>query len=167
MPDLSTLFFGGLVAAVVSFLLNSVQKDYDYKAEYYKKIIDKRFNAYETLENTLQQLNAFVYDDQLKGACFYVFEDTERFDQFSIALFESQLGSRWLSADTHQALQKLSVIIAQIERLNVVESASPRLKEVLALKRELDKSSLQDFAELHNVETFFKPKKPFWRRTGR
>lgn len=167
MPDYVTLLLSGVVAAVVSFLLGSVQKGYDYKAEYYKKIIEKRFHAYEVLEQTLRRLNTFLYDAKLNGAVFLVFENTEEFDQFSIALFEAQLNTRWLSKDTQQILQRLCVLIAKIDRTNVVDSASPYIGEVLELKRALDKSSLQDFADLHDVETFFKPKKRFWQRKGR
>jgi hypothetical protein len=166
MPDYVTLILSGVVAAVVTFLLGSVQKDYDYKNEYYKKIIEKRFQAYETLEQTLRQLNFFVYDEKLNGAVFSIFEDTVSFDQFSISLFEAQLGSRWLSPDTQNTLRQLSIIIAKISRENVAESASPYLSEVLQLKRNLDKSSLLDFRDLHDIETFFKPKKPFWQRIG-
>ena len=39
-----------VVGAVVSSLFSEWQKRNDYKRDYYKKIIDKRLNAYEKLE---------------------------------------------------------------------------------------------------------------------
>ena len=164
MDSLLTILSSGFFIAIISTLLNSWQKDRDFKGEYYKKIIEKRFKAYETLENTMRYLNLFEYDNQLNGIVFFVFQDRNRFENFSISLFETQLESRWLNKETQSLIQKLSVIIAKIDNDNLFESSSPYLEDILTLKRQLDDSSLIDFQNLHNIEVFFSSKKSFWQR---
>lgn len=163
MDYLLTLLSSGFFIALISTLLNSWQKDRDFKGEYYKKLIEKRFKAYETLEITMWHLNLFEYDNQFKGIVFFVFQDKNRFENFSISLFETQLESRWLNKETQNLIQKLSIIIAKIDNNNSLKSSSPFLEDILTLKRKLDDSSLIDFENLHNIEVFFKSKKSFWQ----
>ena len=164
MNDLSTILSSGIVSIFVTALFNSWQKDRDFKGEYYKKIIEKRFKAYETLEITMRYLNLFEYDNQLNGIVFFVFQDKNRFENFSISLFETQLELRWLNKETQNSIQKLSIIIAKIENDNLLKSSSPFLKDILAIKRQLDDSSLIDFQNLHNIDVFFNSRKSFWKR---
>lgn len=62
--DLEKLFITIITSSVVSVIISSLfsehQKRNDYKRDYYKKIIDKRLNAYEKLQNYIGYMNIVI-----------------------------------------------------------------------------------------------------------
>lgn len=163
MPDLLTVLSSGFITVILTAILNSWNSDRSYKIEYYKKIVEKRFLAYESIENTMRYMNYLVYDKNLKGSYFIIFSEWEMWENFNKALFESQLQSAWLNSKTQNLLQRTALIVAKIsddikiqgDNDSLEEAASPYLKDFIEFKRELHTASLIDFQNLHDVDTFF------------
>ena len=164
MPDILTILSSGAFSVFLSAIFTSWNNDENYKRDYYKKIVEKRFGAYETVENTIRYLNLTLYDKNLNGVYFAIFSEISVWTDFNKSLFEAQLQSRWLSSDTQKSIQNLSLTISKIgENISVInnaenleDAASPFLTQIIEIKKELNTSSLQDFQNLHDVDTFFK-----------
>jgi hypothetical protein len=164
MPDILTILSSGIFSVLFTGILNSWNNDQNYKRDYYKKIVEKRFGAYESVENTLKYLNFTLYDKNSKGVYFAIFSEITVWTDFNKSLTEAQLQSRWLSSNTQKSIHDLSVTISEIGENtplpinvdNLESAASPYLTQIIEIKRMLDASSLKDFQDLHDVDTFFK-----------
>lgn len=163
ISTLLTILSSGVITVLVTFLTNLWINKNNFKNEYYKKLIDKRLEAYEVLENVNRTLNLFVYDEKTKGVYFVAFSDPNYWEMLNKFIFESLLYSRWHSNETQETLHKLSLTIAKIGTSlgkNITENrleteTSPYLTELLQLKRDLFEYSLLDFQNLHNFNSFF------------
>lgn len=57
ISNLWVVFMTPIFTGGITFLVNWFIKLFDYKNDYYKKIIDKRINAYEELEKFIEELD--------------------------------------------------------------------------------------------------------------
>lgn len=163
LSTLLTILSSGIITVLVTFMTNLWLNNNSFKKEYYKKLIDKRLEAYEILENVNRILNIFAYDKKLNGVYFLAFSDPEYWVNLNQSMFQAMLYIRWHGEDTQKTLHQLSYIFAKIgdnlddsftkEKLET--EASPYLKEILDLKRNLTEYSLLDFENLHDFNSFF------------
>lgn len=109
-----------VVGAVVSSLFSEWQKRNDYKRDYYKKIIDKRLNAYEKLESFIGELEIVREilnpesgespgQGNLIHDCFFKKENLNTAIEECIVVLK---GSQWFSKIITQELLEINNILA-------------------------------------------------------
>ncbi len=163
LSTLLTILSSGIITVLVTFMTNLWLNNNNFKKEYYKKLIDKRLEAYDMLETVNRILNIFAYDKKFNGVYFLAFSDLEYWSKLNQAMFQAMLYIRWHGEATQKTLHQLSLILAKVgenlgnsftqEKLET--EVSPYLKEILDLKRNLTKYSLLDFENLHDFNSFF------------
>ena len=165
--EIRTILLSVLTSSTATLLITAYfqnrQANKAYKNEYYKKIIEKRFNAYEDLEDVLRRLSTRLYDKE--GTTLLVLQDPKTFNDFFLSIFQAQLNAKWLGKESQAKLREMSIIVAkigeEIGKIPTTESikivSKPYLGELLRLRTELLSHSLSDFENLHNVDKFFSP----------
>lgn len=164
-----------VVGAVVSSLFSEWQKRNDYKRDYYKKIIDKRIDAYEKMAKVLGRIGTKAYysiDGENKEiyVCFENYESLECANSELISILNEV---QWISPQTYKELWRLNDVIASVFDRVLEDSKEGKvwtpgdfrdagLNEFENIKNFLivvNNARLKDMAKLDKVEEFFKEQK--------
>lgn len=86
---LFTLLIGG-IGFTLSRVLDWLKDKRIYKNEYYKKLIDKRFGAYEVIESILASMQITVQSETNEYHSF--FQSKKQFDEFHRIVMSSSTG---------------------------------------------------------------------------
>jgi phosphate/sulfate permease len=150
-----------LVSAIVSLLL----KNLDYKNEYYKKILEKRLEAYKFLETQIAVLKSSVLDDD--GKPYYlIFEyGHEKFDEFQQNLFVAHAYSIWIDNETVNKMDELNRLFLKITRKlkdisdqELIQIGKDNYHEIAKIRTELESCVRNDLLELYDLKAFRKSK---------
>jgi hypothetical protein len=138
-------------------------KEVDYKNDYYKKVIEKRVKAIESLE---KMLSLFLTSTRISGSdnkFHSCFEESDIENKFSIAIDEIVSYNIWYSNETASKLRKFStsvlLIIDSASRVNEKDKRGFFVREHFDLNNkvvELQKSMALDMYKLYEVDAFFK-----------
>ena len=120
-------------------------KEIDYKNDYYKKILDKRINAYEELNNLVFDLNKFSSinirinnSDTIKKDYPVVFANMSSLEELIRRIGEFHKEGLWISYSTvgiiHQYIDLLSSAVTDIRKNNNSNNDDSNLQFV-ALER--------------------------------
>lgn len=168
-----------VVAALVSFISNTIIQRYQFRNEYYKQLLAKRLAAYEATERVLTSL-IVVADYEPKGdeGQFQKFTlnsilfSKQRHEEWFSLLAEAMNRSLWLSHGTTKVLTKLNALLMSIkakirygageevrlqshdERVkahNIAKEFTTKLTEV---QEALDRQVRIDLRSLHNINSF-------------
>lgn len=88
------LTFAGVIFNVIALIY---LHHLNYKNEYYKKIVEKRFEAYEAIEKALEELGALsisLPDEQSNLKYYRVFDSWEKYEKFYSNFTTATLKSR-------------------------------------------------------------------------
>lgn len=161
---LTSSSIAALVTAFFTIILNVYLKKLDYKNEYFKKVIQKRIDAYEFLENQIIRLKQSTIDD-LDGKAYHIIfaYGEEYFSSSMTPTIQASAYSLWIHPETFESFNKLKNIFIHISfALNDKKSRNEELivlgkkyyKEIAILRDELEKHVRNDYLNLYKIEEF-------------
>lgn len=118
-------------SAVISTIISNLclwwHKKNDYKRDYYKKIIDKRIEAYEELEEFVFNIDKMIYCIVAEPPflIYSCFEDEYKSWTEKRSISDIIKRSEWYSADVINCLRKIEEILKKgLESLRDIEEAT-------------------------------------------
>lgn len=173
---LDNTLYNAIVTATVSAIITNVclwwHKKADYKRDYYKKIIDKRMNAYQKLSNTISYIGLksvckFGDESRLMHICSGDIGKLKKANESIVSLKEEMF---WLSKEVSSELTKLNTIIADfIDQFNedweneiswdigdIMDARTELYDTMESTLLNIKKYIEVDIAKLDDVEEFFK-----------
>lgn len=172
-------FWNAIITAIISAIITNLclwwHKKTDYKRDYYKKIIDKRMNAYEKIAEAITKVgtkSVYVINGE-KKEIFICFESFTKLDEVNKLLISAIKELHWISPKTNKALWKLNNIIAEVLDEASVDSSKKKKwtdddfkkkgielhKKLRNALSEVNISSINDRMCLDDVKGFFKEQK--------
>lgn len=163
--DLITLVLtSSLFAAGLTVVGNILLQRNNYKNDYYKKLLDKRIDAYENLEHTIGQLAQLTQMDDGRLSPLFCSMGRDYFDKFLIQLMAGSSKAIWLDSKTSHKLTELSIFLLQhiYNRVDEQGDWDEQLANLGALNRdkiksfrlELENMLYKDLQTLHDVNKF-------------
>lgn len=157
-----------LSAALTSFV-NWLLHNSNYKKDYYKKILEKRFDAFEKVKDLAGQLS---FQTQLDNYVIpAIFFNKEYYDRFIISLASTIDSSFWLDISTSSKLTELNVFLLNnitnnidyewdIDKINQTynELGGNHSENIRLFRKELQTLVNKELKNLHKVERFFTKK---------
>lgn len=143
-----------IVVAGLTLIAYYVQGSQKYKNAYYTKIIEKRFSAYEKLQDLISFLNLYIYQDK-KVYAHAVFDSWESFDDFYTQLLLTGNVAYWFNANTEDKLSEFSTFIRnnfdffRNTDKNIAEMAHEHFYEIQEFMNILKQLLLLDITTLH------------------
>jgi len=161
---LTSSLIATILSAIVSALVSIKLKQLDYKNEYYKKILDKRLDAYQFLENQIAVLKNTVLDDKDGRAYHIIFSYGEDdFHKFQHNLFLAMSYSTWINNNTTEHMEKLNELFFHISlkveaNADLVTLGKNHYKEIASHRKKLEGCVRNDLMNLHDLKNFTKEK---------
>lgn len=155
-----------VISAVLTSYFNWRIHNSNYKKDYYKKILDKRLDAYETLNSFTSRLSDVVYVE--KGVVHGLLCSSESFN-FIITKFHLTMEkSYWFAEETGHKLTELGVFLFN-EVSGYVDDSLPEdeldrkylelgikhFDKINEIKESLKKSANQEMKKLYEINSFF------------
>lgn len=169
---LASTVVSGTISAIISFFVSVKLKNLDYKNEYYKKILDKRLEAYKYLEIQIAVMKTTIMDDKDGKAYHMMFSDGEnKLIEFQKNLMLAMSYSLWINDSTVRIIEELNQLIYIIgedsRRLNLINVAKDNYNEVATLRKKLEFAVKEDLYNLHDINKFNKTQKEYGTRLFR
>ena len=170
MEILSIIVSSSLIATILTSFINFKIQQFNYKKEFYKKLIDKRFAAHEQVVKLVIELKIKVQFKDNK-ICNRIFANGEDYLNNVLILIVSTVNdSLWLSNELNKVLLELNIFLItnvhdkidrdnpditnQIQEVGIV--ATPRISNFMIRIEDL---LYKDFSEMENIRKFLKSKK--------
>jgi hypothetical protein len=152
-----------LAIAIITWVSNWLVNRQKYKNEYYIKVINKRFEAYNKVENIINTLRTEMF---LNGKPIYhkVFHDWERYEKFYDDIVETGKYTYWLDSEIDNIFIGLNMyLIDNIPPADLKEGVcSDYGKEhhdnINLIYEELEELLIRDLKNLHKLRAFFRQK---------
>ena len=159
---LSSSVLSALLTSVVNFYITSL----NYKNEYYKKLLDKRLDAYQEVYNFLSNIKTYVHDSEDSLLTPYILANgVEALDQAVIAMLVPLKKSFWLSGELADRLTELNVLFVELSN-KANRSSDPDkelkilgndyLEKIRALRKKIQYQIQKDLETLDDVKKFIK-----------
>lgn len=157
---LSSSFFGGVVGAFITGRFNLRVKDLEYKNEYYKQVLEKRIDAYESVEKLVTGFKTAVVDDDRQPYHFILSHEDGLLDAHKL-LYEISSQALWLSDDLFLETRNLSLLLygGTSHADGPVAFAKKHHEELAKFREKIERLHIRDMLSLHEVGTFLKTKK--------
>ncbi|WP_034043985.1 hypothetical protein [Wocania ichthyoenteri] len=153
-------------SAILTSFFNWKLHNSNYKKDYYKKLLDKRLNAYEDLNRFINILSNIVYTE--KGMIHGLFCGSVGFNHISSELRKTQEKSFWLDDITGHKLTELSVFLfnnvsgkiddslpEEVTREKYYELGIEHYQKIEEFKGTLKFFMNNELKRLYKVEDFF------------
>lgn len=155
-----------IVTALMSFFINIYLKKLDYKNEYYKKVIQKRIESYEFLENQIMKLKQATVDDYDGFAYHQIFAFGEKhYIDSMYPTIQASAYSLWIKPSTCDVFNKLKATLINISfslndstdrNADLIKVGKKYYKELGLMRDELEECVRNDYLNLHDIEQFGK-----------
>lgn len=166
MDTTSIILTSSVIAAVfsstVSVLLSIQLKQQDYKNEYYKKILEKRLEAYKYVEDIVSSFQVKQLNSN-NEPCHYIFSN---FKLYSTCLenFLCAMRSRvWINEDTLRELENLQAVFFDISLVlkgasvdDLMHIGEDHFLRIAGSHEKLERYTRLDLENLHNMKYFMK-----------
>lgn len=127
-------------------------KQLDYKNDYYKKIIDKRLNAYDTLGELLHYFDKITEVMQEKGKeIHFDFKDKDK-DKIKVKISEVIKCRNWLDKETNIKVTDFVNYIENIIDENII--GGKKCEQIINDKNIIEEMINNDFKKLHKIDKF-------------
>lgn len=156
-----------LSSAVVGAIFSSIATLYvterNYRNEYYKKIVEKRFQAHEFLNGVISRLKIAVPDKDGRSYHTIFVGTREEYEAFMVDLAANG-PDFWVTNKTQEALLELNKELFRCHLLlnemnsNLIEVGKKEYEEIGKLRDKLEDSMLSELPSLHKVRQFFHSK---------
>ncbi|MFT3884614.1 MAG: hypothetical protein QM724_04035 [Flavobacteriales bacterium] len=168
--DLLVLLLGSslLSAGLTSWISWLISKA-NYKREYYKKLIDRRLDAYEHVEGIINSLSTLVHTDE-GGLCPFVCAGGEaRWTSFLFDVLKTGSKSVWLGHEISGLMTELNTFMLNdianhlaetgdntehLERLGIMHREAFRQR-----RTKLQEVLYRDLKDLSNIKAFVERKR--------
>jgi hypothetical protein len=161
-----------ILAAVLTIFGNTYLQNLNYKRDYYKKLLDKRLEAYEKIQDIVNKLGIVApHPDGLYSFPFASYQVyMELFDEIISSISQGQ----WVEEDTINIIQELNMFL--INRVdNFINENGDKDKQLIKIgidvhsdlkkiRSRIMASVREDFKNLHNIQRYLNRRKPY--RTG-
>ncbi|HEX2616233.1 MAG TPA: hypothetical protein VHL57_01760 [Flavobacteriales bacterium] len=153
-----------IAAALTSFVTWRINAA-NYRREYYKKLLDRRLDAYERVEAVIEVLEMFIRRADGTLTPFVCAGGNERWLDFQVQLLQVKSRSVWLSDKVSGKLTELNVFLIDVEDVAKESTAfDDNLEEIGAVnadrfrrfRQELQALLFQDFRILSDIPGFVK-----------
>jgi len=132
-------------------------KNLEYRNDYYKKIIDKRMEAYEQLEEIIAFLKVIAPDNNHKKMYHVYFSTSTLLHEQTMKILEVVSKSIWLSENINYLMMQFNQILYLFpnnDNDKIREYAIKKYHEIAVIREELEKNLAIDLLKLHEVEKF-------------
>jgi hypothetical protein len=157
-----------VVASSVTFIFNRYLHRDTYKKEYYKRLIDKRMDAYSAVEKLSNSIKPKVMTD--RGIIPLIMAGGhDEFAIFLISIIPVQHKSMWLSDEIGKLISELNVfLINEIDnKIDENQDVQVQLNELgrIHLNRfrkfvnDIETQMFKDLTSLHNIPEFIQKSK--------
>ena len=166
----SSAVIAALVSSIASFWINRWSQRKSYDNEYYKIIINKRIEVYQFIERQIAVTKTTVLDNDGKPYYLFFKNNHDKYYEFQQNLFIASCNSMWLSASILDALGKMNQLFFTInqeitdDKNHNIEIGKKYYSQIQKIRNEVEKSFLIDFANLHDINSFFKDKKKGYKK---
>jgi len=139
----------------------------NYKNDFYKKILDKRIFAYESLNTIVGRLSILTQIDE--GVVPFICYDRNSLDNFQIDLASIISLSFWLSPNTSGKLTELNVYLQNnisnklnsekslhVQNNEIKNLGVAHIEKIRTFRIELQDFMYEDISKMHKVANFFK-----------
>lgn len=160
------VFSSSVISAILSSFFNWKIHNSNYKKDYYKKLLDKRLDAYENLNSITNRLSDIVYTE--KGVIHGLFCGTLGFDNFTLELKKIMDKSFWLDDITSHKLTELGAFLfnnvsgyiddslaEEILENKYIELGIQHFEKIQEFKLELKYHMNKELKSLHKIDSFF------------
>lgn len=161
-----TIISSSLLSAALTAIVNWNLHNSNYKKEYYKKILDKRLEAFEIIQEIAGKLSFRTQLDDyvIPAICF----DNKYFENFVFLLASGVNTSFWLDHSTSNKITELNVFLLNNISNHIDPTWSDDRKieeyhklgnlhseEIRNFRRDLQGLINNELKNLHNVNKFF------------
>lgn len=160
---LTSSLIAGILSVIVSAIVSIKLKNLDYKNEYFKKILEKRLDAYKFLETQIAVLKSTVLDEDAKAYHMIFAYGEDKFYEFQQNLIAAMVYSMWINDNTVDHMEKLNELFFKILRKvegddvkQLVRIGKVHYHEISDLRKSLEDSVRKDLLNLHNLKKFKK-----------
>ncbi len=157
---LSSSAIATILSSFINYLIQRNKSNNDFRNEYYKQIISKRFKAYEHVDQVIISLSGSSF---MNGKAYpLIFNDRQNFiDKFSKLVFAISLGT-WLSDETMKILVDINQKLLEADKeFNLSDSSDHILyrkagtvyhASLINLKVLLQEQLKKDVRDLYNIK---------------
>lgn len=155
-----------VLSAILTSYFNWRIHNSNYKKDYYKKILDKRLDAYESMNVLINRLSDIVYTD--KGVIHGMISSRESFNFLFSILHSTMEKSYWLSDKTGHKLTEFGIFLFNNITSYIDEDLSEKqlneeymnlaltnFEQIQEFNQSLKRMVNSDLQNLYNVDEFF------------
>jgi len=163
MTAIGLILSSAVVGAIFSSIVTLYVTERNYRNEYYKKIVEKRFQAHELLNGVISRLKIAVPDKDGKSYHSIFAGTSEEYEAFMIELATNG-PDFWVMDKTRGALLELNKELFRCHLLlnemngNLKEVGKKEYVEIGKLRDKLEDYMLSELPSLHKVRQFLKGK---------
>ncbi|BBU71475.1 hypothetical protein ICHIJ1_13940 [Fluviibacter phosphoraccumulans] len=157
---LSSSLISGIIAAVIAGVFSLRGKQSEYVNDYFKTIVVRRLEAYESLEQLINSLKLSVLDDDHQ-LYHQVFSNEAAWKDIYRRLLVATAHPLWLSNEVFAKTRELNIMLLQASTHNrdLVEFGKSNYAPIAELRDQIEKLHAKDMLTLHDVKCFLKKKK--------
>lgn len=163
MDAIGLILSSAVVGAMFSSFATLYVTERNYRNEYYKIIVEKRFQAHEVLNGIISKLKIAIPDTDGRSYHTIFAGTTEEYDAFMVGLAVNA-PDFWVSRKTRETLLELNKEFFRCHLLlnkmdgNLKEIGKMEYKVIGGLRDKLEKCLLSELPSLHKVRNFLKRK---------
>lgn len=166
----TAIISSSVISSIIALTFNWIMQNINYKRDYYKKIIDKRIEAYELLNKAISQMaiQTQLENKITSGIC----ANEEVYNFFMVSLGEVLLKSIWIKPRTSAKLTKLNIFLLNNigNKINSTLSGNEieeqyqslgieHFEQIRKFREEIMVLVNNDFKDLYKVNSFFTKEK--------
>jgi hypothetical protein len=163
-PLVVSILSSTVISAIISGGVTFYFKGLDFKNEYYKRIIDKRFESYSKIERVVTLLQIKSGDTINEGLYHWIFTDWQSLNEFKEALQSAIFNGMWISSQALNIILEMDMMLKQFEieypfeeHNGTVMAGKNYFVDMEALSKKLERRCKHDLLRSHKLE-IFKPR---------
>lgn len=151
----------GAVLTLTGFIVSWILNNKSFKNEYYKKLIEKRFNAYIEIETILLNMQETIQFNDSEVFSFFL--DKGSFKEFHAKVMSSNVSAWWLNQDMVNLIYTFNDFLwkeihFKSDEAVMLELGEKHHKELKRYYYDIRNLLFNDLKNLHKVEKFIKDK---------
>ena len=100
---LSSAVISTIVSCIATLIINSVSQKKMFKNDYYKKVLNKRMDAYQYIDNQLKTMKITTLDEDAKPYHSMFYGDQKYIAANQNDMMLARVSGLWLSSDMENA----------------------------------------------------------------
>ena len=160
----SSTVISAIVSCIASHLLNIYTQNRAYRNDYYKNIINKRFETYQHIDNIICALKSTMVDNDGKGCHSMFTNDSKEYYKVILCLHNALTNSMWLTDEMFNVLKNLNQAFLDIS-YSITDDKAANIKigkenysKLGKLRTEIENQFKTDLLDMSNVSRFMKKK---------